>query len=198
VLRVIARRDPCLEEVRIMNAMARMSAIERQKLLDEFVERVFEGVPGDAPGRRIGEAMKRLPAALPDEPSAEALSAWIELGELVSDASFEARVREMALAGASAPDATLPELNVPLLLGLAGAAHERAVPPRSSAGRDILDQIVPATLPEPQRARLARQLETFTDERVERYWQLIGVLHARPATRPQVPAFRWVIDALRS
>ena len=57
---------------------------------------------------------------------------------------------------------------------------------------------MPPGTPGPERARLLAQLETFTDERVERYWQLVGILGGRPAFAPVVPAFRWLIAALRA
>lgn len=197
VLRVIARRDPCLKETTIMTAIARMSAAERQKLLDDFVNRAFAGLPPDAPGRGIGEAMRTLPTELPDEPSAEVLGAWIELAELVSDPSFAARVREMVLAGAApAPPASGPSPQ--LVAQHAGDAARRGVAPASDEGRAILELIVPRETSREERARLREHLETFTDERVERYWELAGILSGRPPFPKAVPAYRWLIDALRA
>jgi hypothetical protein len=48
------------------------------------------------------------------------------------------------------------------------------------------------------RALTLRQLETFTDARVERYWQLLGILNGQPPFPPAVPAFEWLIAALRA
>ena len=196
VLRAIARRDPTLEETTILNAIARMSAPERQKLLDDFVDRAFEGVPADAPGRRIGDAMRALPVELPDDPSSEVVAAWIELGELVSDPTFAARVREMATA---APALAPTEAPAPAVVREhAGAALERGVDPTSDDARAILDRIVPASTARDARIALSEQLDTFTDERVERYWQLTGVLHGRPPFAPMVAPYRWLIAALRA
>jgi hypothetical protein len=44
--------------------------------------------------------------------------------------------------------------------------------------------------------RIADQQETFADEQVERYWQLVGTLNGRPPFTPHSP--RWPITALRA
>ena len=49
-----------------------------------------------------------------------------------------------------------------------------------------------------QRASLREGLETFTDRRVERYWQLMGTINGWPPFEPTVPAFEWLIAALRA
>jgi hypothetical protein len=72
------------------------------------------------------------------------------------------------------------------------------VDPASAAGRAILEHVVPPGTPGPERERLLAQLETFTDERVERHWQLVGILNGRAPFAPRVPAFRWLIAALRA
>ncbi|MGH3223895.1 MAG: hypothetical protein ACRDPY_35335 [Streptosporangiaceae bacterium] len=50
--------------------------------------------------------------------------------------------------------------------------------------------------PRADREQLLRQLETFADEPVERYWQLVGILNGQSPFTPAVPAFRWLIAAL--
>ncbi len=49
-----------------------------------------------------------------------------------------------------------------------------------------------------RRQQLADRLATFTDARVERYWQLLGVLNGWPPFEPSVPAVEWWIAALRA
>jgi hypothetical protein len=49
-----------------------------------------------------------------------------------------------------------------------------------------------------RRTALADRLATFTDARVERYWQLLGVLNGWPPFEPAVPAVEWWIAALRA
>jgi hypothetical protein len=45
---------------------------------------------------------------------------------------------------------------------------------------------------------MLEQLETFTDARVERYWQLLAIIAGRPPQPSVVPCFEWLIAALRS
>jgi DNA-binding transcriptional MerR regulator len=197
VLRALAARGGDIEEAKQMNDLARLSAQERQQIIDEFVERTFAGTPACDPAMSIAQGMRALPAELPDDPAPEQVDAWIELAELVTDGGFERRVREMVLAGGTAQE--LPEgIDYRVVTEQLGRAVADGVDPGSHAGREVLDQVVPPSTPGPERERLLAQLETFTDERVERYWQLVGILNGRPPFTPMVPAFRWLIAALRA
>lgn len=42
------------------------------------------------------------------------------------------------------------------------------------------------------------QLEAGTDARAERYWQLLAVIKGWPPFPAHVPAFEWLIAALRA
>lgn len=197
VLWSVARRGSTTEEMRLMHKLARMSADERQRIIDEFVEHAFDGIDPDAPGAQIAQAMRTMPAELPADPTPEQVDAWVELAELVGDEAFRTRVREMAVAGAQAGEQEQP-YDPQSVLEHAGAAVTAGVAPESAEGRTILDRIVDLDLPVIDRARLADQLGTFTDRRVERYWQLLGVLNGWPAFPPRVSAFEWLIAALRA
>jgi DNA-binding transcriptional MerR regulator len=196
VLRSVAKRGSSTEEMRLMHQMARLSAEERQRIIDDFVDRTFAGVDPDAPGARIAQAMRQMPATLPDDPTPEQVDAWVELAELVGDEGFRQRVRQMALAGAA--DGGPREYDPGPVLTHAGAAVTAGVAPGSAEGREILDRIVDPAMPAAERGRLADRMETFTDRRVERYWELMGILNGRPPFPSSVPAFEWVISALRA
>jgi hypothetical protein len=79
----------------------------------------------------------------------------------------------------------------------AGAALAAGIEPGTPEARAVVDRIVPADLDAPGRVALADHLATFSDRRVERYWQLLGVLNGWPQRPPTVPAFEWLIAALR-
>ncbi|MFF0307890.1 MerR family transcriptional regulator [Streptosporangium sp. NPDC004379] len=196
VLRSVARRGSTIEEMRLMNDMARLSAGERQRIIDEFVDGAFAGVPADAPGAGIAGAMRQLPAELPDDPTDEQVDAWVELATLAGDEDFRRRVREMATAGAAAEQS--PSYDAASVAEHAGAAAEAGIDPASAGGRAVLERIAGVDVPAAERIRLAEQVELLTDRRVERYWELMGVLHGRPPFPSQVAAFEWFAAALRA
>jgi hypothetical protein len=180
-----------------MNDLTRLSAEERQHMIDEFVGAAFDGIDPDAQGAGIARAMRSLPAELPDDPTTEQVEAWIELAELVSDPSFQARVREMATTGAAGEPTDFPT-DPTAVIEQAGAALAAGVEPGTPAAEEVLARLVPAGLDGPGRVALGDRLATFTDRRVERYWQLLGVLNGWPQRAPSVPAFEWLIAALRA
>lgn len=182
----------------LMNDLAKLSAAERQRMIDEFVDATFAGTDPDVPGGGIAGAMRKMPAELPADPSTEQVAAWIELAELVGDPAFRDRVREMAVAG-SRPGAAPPASADPsAVLEHAGGALAPGVDPASAEGQQVLARIVGPDLDRAGRAELADALDTFTDRRVERYWQLLGVLNGWDPFPTAVPAFEWVIAALRA
>jgi DNA-binding transcriptional MerR regulator len=184
------------QKATLMNDLAKLSATERQQMIDEFVDAVFADTDPDAPGAGIAGAMRTLPTELPDDPTAEQVAAWVELAELVADPAFRARAREMAVAGSQNP--TPPPADPSAVQEHAGAALAAGVDPASAEGQEVLARILGAE-PEPaRRAEIADVLDTFSDRRVERYWQLLGVLNGWPERPASIPAFEWVIAALRA
>lgn len=197
VLRWVVRKSGTTEEMRLMHQLAQMSAEERQRLIDDFVQATFEGVDPDTPGGQIAQGMRTLPTELPEDPTSEQVEAWVELAGLVSDEDFSRRAREMAVAGAQ-PDGETKGPDPEKVLHLAGGAVEEGVDPESAAGREIRNRIVGPDLTAAERTAIADQLATFSDRRVERYWQLLGVLNGWPPMPARVPVFEWLITALRA
>ena len=185
-----------------MHKLARLSAQERQRIIDDFVAEVFQGVDPGSPAMGVARGMRQMPAELPDDPAPEQVEAWIELGELVADDSFRRRARDMALAGPQAAGQAGPQaderIDHQLVAEHAGRALAAGIAPGSREGKAVLDQIVPPGTPPAGRARLAETLETFTDARVERYWQLLAIINGWPQQPSVVPAFEWLIAALRA
>lgn len=197
VLRSVAARGSDIEEAKLMTDLARLSAQERQHIIDEFVDRTFAGVAPDAPAMGIARGMRAMPAELPDDPSAEQVDAWIELAGLVADEGFQRRARAMVQAGSSA--ARPPwGVDAGAVLEHAGRALADGLDPAAPEARPVLDQIIPPSTSPAEREEIRGVLETFTDERIERYWQLAGILNDRPPFTRTVPAFQWVIAALRA
>ncbi len=72
-----------------MHKLARLSARERQQIIDDFVANAFSGIDADAPGASIANAMRQMPAELPDAPTAEQVDAWIELFDFGTTATVD-------------------------------------------------------------------------------------------------------------
>lgn len=190
------------EELRIVHELATLSARERQQMIDDFVARAFADVPADAPGAHLAASMRTLPPELPDEPTSEQVSAWLELAALLEDPAFADRVRQMALAGAMAtpeePDAMQVDVGRLQTLGRQALAEE--VQPGTARAEALVAELLDdgrSRAPQ-RRSSLADRLATFTDARVERYWTLLAVLNGWPAQAPSVPAVDWWITALRA
>lgn len=198
VLRAVARRCSTTEEMTMVHALATASAAERQRLVDDFVTRACEGLPDGSRSRSIIDVMRQLPDALPDDPSDAHVDAWIELAGLVADPSFVARVREMAEKGAAPQDPATPMLDHEAVLEHVGAALDASIDPAAASAEPTLARIGVGALDPAARLALRRQLEVFTDLRVERYWTLLGVLHDRPPFTPMAPCYLWIIAALRA
>ena len=199
VLVALAARGSGLEEMKMVHDLARLSARERQQLVDEFVADTFGPGPDDS---GLGARMRELTPALPDEPSAEQVAAWIEVAELVSDTRFRARVRQMVEAGRSAADGapldrTAGRAFATAVTEHAGAALAAGLDPVSDDGERVVRLVLPDASPD-KRRQVAEQLATFTDPRVDRYWQLVGVINGWPPQPPSTPPFEWFLAALRA
>jgi DNA-binding transcriptional MerR regulator len=198
VLSSVAQRGSTTEEMKLMHELAKLSAQERQRIIDEFVDEAFAGVEPNPEAAHIPQGMRIMPAELPDDPSPEQVDAWIELAELVADPSFKARVREMAVAGARGSQQPPPSTDPAAVIEHAGRAQAAGVDPASPEGQEILHRLIPADMTADARRELADTLALFSDRRVERYWALLGKINGWPERPPGVPAFEWVIDALRA
>jgi DNA-binding transcriptional MerR regulator len=199
VLALIAGGETTTEETEMLNELARLSASERQQLVDDFIADSFGNV-SDASG--LGSRMRQVTPALPDDPTPEQLQAWVEVARLLQDPAFRKRVREMAVAGAERSaeepfDRKKGRAFATLVSERAGAALAAGVDPASAAAEAVIREILPDATPA-KRAEAARELATYTDARVERYWQLVAVINGWGAFPTTTPAFEWLIEALRA
>lgn len=208
LLRAIARRRSRSEEVQRMTAFARTSADESGRIMEEFLASVFADHPDDPFAARMRAALPTLP----EDPGDAQIDAWIELSSLVGDAGFRARVRAMVDEGArvrsergisDSDEATQAAGRA--VVERAGAALAAGIAPDSVEAGPIVDDLVglfavaahrddDATY----RAELIRLLEVFTEPRVERYWQLIGVINGWPQRPSLTPVYEWFIAGLRA
>jgi len=201
VLEAVARRGADPKEMQRMHRLAQLSDDERKRIVGEFLEEAFAGLELE-PGfvERMCSAMPELP----DDPTPEQVDAWIELGELVQDPAFKASIRRMSeqhAAARAAGESMQPDPGwqaaAALVAEKAGAARAAGIDPRSAEAEPIVDELVAAFGDDVDRAELADRLATGTDARAERYWQLLAIINGWPPVPTTVPAWEWLIAALR-
>ncbi len=198
VLRTIAKRGGTTEETTMTHKLAHLSAAQRQQVIDEFIENTFSGIALDDDAEVVATWMRELPDEPPDDPTPGQVDAWIELTDLVGGEDFRQRLRQIALAGASSVASHHGYELRSLTLQHANRAMAESIAPESAEGRSILNQIIEPGMPVGERDELHRWLETVADARVERYWQLIAVLNGREPAPSAMPAFTWLIAAIRA
>ncbi|MFC0528154.1 MerR family transcriptional regulator [Phytohabitans kaempferiae] len=206
VLRALAKHEPTPQEVDRMNRIARATAEERRRIIAEFFDSVFEGIPVDP---EFEGRMRSAAPELPDDPSDEQVDAWLELHDLVSDPDFRALLRRMTEGTFGGGGAATPPIigarTAELVTRRAGAAVTAGIDPASPGAVPVVDELIAAMaeetgrtdLPEYRREVLAA-LESSTDPRPERYWQLMAIINGWPPIPTQTPLFVWLRDALRA
>jgi DNA-binding transcriptional MerR regulator len=201
VLRALARSNPSPQEVDRVNRIARATAEERRRIISEFLDSIFEGVPANP---ALEARLRSVTPELPDEPSDEQIEAWLELSELVSDPEFRSLLRGMSAGENVAADPAIGAQTAEAITEHAGGAVAAGVDPASPEATPILERLIGAMAEasgredgaDYRRAALD-QLERSTDPRPERYWQLMAVINDWPPFPPQTPNYVWLRDALR-
>ncbi|MGW6697362.1 helix-turn-helix domain-containing protein [Nocardia sp. NPDC055049] len=206
VLRAVAVRDSSQREMNLMHRLAALSAAERHRLIEEFVDDTFGRY---AANPAMVELVRASVPDLPDDPTPDQLAAWMELAELVQDNDFRDAVRRMADYQArerAAGDTTgLHHDLTEAVRTLVGDAIAAGMPPQPPAATPILDALTAryaTTFDRPDDNALRRwileRLHVADDPRVQRYWRLLGTVNAWPDQPDLAPIFTWFAQALRA
>ncbi|MEV7183791.1 MerR family transcriptional regulator [Kitasatospora sp. NPDC093102] len=206
VLLAVAQRGSTPEEMKLMHKLAELSDAERRRLVHDFVDEAFGGL--DANPEFVAMMRSAMPE-LPDEPRAEQVEAWVELGELVQDPDFRAAVRRMAEhQAAERADGDRTGLHHALtgtVRSLVGTALTDGVAPGSPDAAPVVASLTAAyaeTFGRPDDAALRHwlltRLEAADDPRAERYWQLLAIINGWPVPESLAEVFRWFTEALRA
>jgi DNA-binding transcriptional MerR regulator len=195
VLSTVARRGSSAEEMTLMNKLARLSAAERRRIMEEFVEEMFHGL--DLADPDVRERMRNTAVNLPDDPTPEQVDAWVELAELVQDPDFRAQMRraaELNHAGRG-PDtpAGASRWFAKRLVELVGKARERGIDPESPEADRVLRDLLGDT----DRAAVLERIHATHNPRLARYRELLGILKGTPV-HTYAEEFAWVGAALRA
>jgi DNA-binding transcriptional MerR regulator len=210
VLRTVASRGTATaEEIQLMHKLAQLSAAERRRLITDFIDDTFTGLDL---GPHFLPMMRAAMPDLPDEPAEDQVSAWVELAGLVQDPGFRASLRQAAAAQARAhaetPAEPSPEAHqamATLLRERVAAATAAGIEPDSPQAQPAAEQLVAAYARHAGRVNgpefrswLLELLESSSDRRYERYWQLLAIINGWPPQPSVMAAAEWLITALRS
>ncbi|MFD4655142.1 MerR family transcriptional regulator [Kitasatospora sp. NPDC058444] len=206
VLLAVAQRGSTPEEMRLMHKLAKLSDAERRRLVHDFIDEAFGGLDADP---EFVAMMRSAMPELPDEPRAEQVEAWVELGELVQDPDFRAAVRRMAeqqaAERAEGDRGGLQHALTEAVRSLVGGAVSAGTDPASAEAEPVLDSLTAAYAeaygrPDDEALRrwLLARLETAADPRAERYWHLLAVVNGWPVPQSLREVFQWFTEALRA
>ncbi|MGW0993140.1 helix-turn-helix domain-containing protein [Streptomyces sp. NPDC002520] len=194
VLSSVARRGSNAEEMTLMNKLARLSAAERQRIMEEFVAETLHGL--DTVDPDVRERMRAMAVHLAENPTPEQVDAWVELAEMLQDPQFRAQMRRAVEFNAADREPGAPRGRsmwfAKRLVELAAPARERGLDPATPEAQQVLRELFGDT-------DLGSALERMTagfDERVARYRELLALVNQQPMP-PHAEDFAWVVAALR-
>ncbi|MFE9441224.1 MerR family transcriptional regulator [Streptomyces sp. NPDC006602] len=196
VLSTVARRGSTAEEMTLMNKLARLSAAERKRIMEEFVEEMFHGL--DTVDPAIQERMRTIAVDLPEDPTPEQVDAWVELAELIQDPEFRAQMRKVAeFNAADRGNDTVAGRSVwfPMRMVQLGAqARERGIDPGTPEAEEILREL----LGDADRAAVLERMESASNDRLARYRELLTAVKGQGTPPAHREEFAWVVAALRA
>ncbi|MET9967854.1 MerR family transcriptional regulator [Streptomyces sp. NPDC006356] len=196
VLSTVTRRGSTAEEMTLMNKLARLSAAERRRILEEFVDEMFHGL--DTADPVIRDRMREMAVDLPDEPTSEQVDAWVELAELLQDPRFRARMREVAEFNAAGRGADAPAgasmWFSRKLVHLAAEARAQGIAPESPEAERILRDLLGDADP----AAVLERLRSSVSDEVARYRELLAAVKGRGPAAAHRAEFAWVVAALEA
>jgi DNA-binding transcriptional MerR regulator len=206
VLRAAAKTTTTPAEVAMIHELAKMTDVERQQLLDDFLDEAFGGLDANPD---LVALLRGMRPELPDDPDPEQVRAWVELAGLVGDPDFRASVHRMAeyqAAERAAGDRT--GLHHDLTNHVSErviAAMAAGIDPTSQAAVTVVDDLVDryvrtfgASDTPGYRAALVRRLQIANDPRTERYLQLLSVINGWPIQPSLSPVIAWFTRALET
>jgi hypothetical protein len=180
----------------LMNKLARLSAAERKRIMEEFVEELFHGLDSVDPA--IQERMRSIAVDLPEEPTPEQVDAWVELAEMVQDPEFRAQMRKVVEFNAADQDhaaAAGRSVWFPMrLLQLGTEARARGIAPESPEAEAILREVLGDGDP----AAVLERMESASNDRLARYRELLATVKGAGTPSAHREEFGWVVAALRA
>ena len=195
MLSTVARRGSTAEEMTLMNKLARLSAAERQRIMEEFVAETLHGL--DTVDPDIQQRIRQTAVRLADDPTPEEADAWVELAEMIQDPDFRAQMRRAMEFNAADRQPGDPGGRsmwfAKRLVDLAAPARERGVEPTAPEAEEVLAEL----FGDADRGEVLERMTAGFNERIARYRELIAIVNRQPAP-PHAEDFAWVVAALRA
>lgn len=206
VLTAVAERGLTAEETDLMHKSAQLSEDERRRLIGDFLNAALGGLGADYAFEGVRRSMT---PEMPDNPETEQVRAWVELAELAMDPDFRAGVRRMAEDYVA--ERTQGE-TMSLRRDLAAVVRDRVGPALAAGIAPASHQAAPIVaaleaqyahiLGRPDDVELRRllllRLDSLSDPRRDRYFQLLAVINGWPAPENLAPALNWSVEAVRA
>lgn len=195
VLSTVARRGSTAEEMTLMNKLARLSAAERRRIVEDFMTEIFEGI--DTADPDIRQRLRFAAANLPDDPTPDQVDAWVELAELMQDPEFRALMRRMIEFNAADRGPDVPPGTslwfMSRLIQLSGEALRQGIAPEAPEAEGVLREV----LGDGDRAAVLERLTAAVNVRVNRYRELSAIVNGLEPPSSHEEEFAWVVAALR-
>ncbi|MFI6305908.1 MerR family transcriptional regulator [Amycolatopsis thailandensis] len=191
VLTAATRRGSTPEEMTLMHRLAKLTRDERHRLIGDFLATTFRGL--DYPG--FAGIARSMTPELPDSPEAEQVEAWVELAELSTDPDFRALMRRLAEQHAAGRIDVGPRRDpVADIRDAVAPALDSGIDPDSPEAGQVVAALTSRHRPDD----LLAWLDTATDSRRERYFELLAVINGWAAPDSLAPVSHWLSEALRA
>ncbi|BCJ48607.1 MerR family transcriptional regulator [Actinoplanes sp. NBRC 14428] len=190
VLSTVSKRDSTAEETALMNRLARLSATERLRIIDDFKADVFGGLDLEP---RLRDRIRDLRIDLPDDPTPDQVDAWIELAELTQDPDFRTRMRTFLLLSTPAPGHPRPPGST---IWWARQVVEAVAEARSRPGDPA--PLIAGLFGDADLTEVLACLEAGLAADMEKYRILVSRVRGQRASRDATDDLRWLAAALRN
>ncbi|MFB8178910.1 MerR family transcriptional regulator [Streptomyces sp. NPDC055966] len=192
VLSTVARRGSTAKEMTLMNKLARLSAAQRQRIMQEFVDETLHGL--DAVDPDVQERIRQTAVHLAEDPTPEEVDAWVELAEMLQDPEFRAQMRRaMEFNAADRQPRGRSLWFAKRLVDLVAPARDRGVEPTAPEADEVLTEL----FGDADREAVLERMAVGFNDRVARYRELLSIVNRQPAP-PHAEDFAWVVTALRA
>jgi len=189
VLSTVAKRGSTAEQTTLLNKLARLPVVDRAALIEDFMREVAAGLDARPD---ITERLRRSPVELPEEPTPAQADAWLELGEMIQDPDFRARMRTMMQINVPGRPAGAAIWFTGHVAEIVQDARRRAVAPDGPDAVAVLDRLFPGA----DRGEVLRCLEVGLAADADRFRRLLRTVRGHEPRPSHAEDHAWLAQAL--